>query len=136
MGVGQQTDQQFDGMIFDKVFEDKISDRSLDRPEFNEMLRYIRPNQGDHIYVHDISILGSTMIDLYQLIGVIRKKGASLTFIKEKITFDPDHETKETKKAVFGMMSVLDNFENTLIKRKTKHRGHKKRCEKLFNLDY
>lgn len=117
LGVDQETDQQFDGMVFDKVFEDKISDTSLDRPEFNEMLRYIRPNQGDHVYVHDISLLGSTMIDLYLLINVIRKKGASLTFIKEKITFDPDHETEETKKAVFGMMSVLDNFEHTLIKR-------------------
>ncbi len=118
LGVDQETDQQFDGMIFDKVFEDKVSETSLDRPEFNEMLCYIRPNQGDHVYVHDISLLGSTMIDLYLLIDVIRKKGASLTFIKEKIAFDPDHETKETKKAVFGMMSVLDNFEYTLIKRK------------------
>ena len=118
MGVDQETDQQFDGMTFDKVFEDKICDTSLDRPGFNEMLRYIRLNQGDHVYVHDISILGSTMLDLYQLINVIRKKGASLTFIEEKITFDPDHEPKETKKAVFGMKSVLDNFEHTLIKRK------------------
>jgi DNA invertase Pin-like site-specific DNA recombinase len=118
LGVDQENDQQFDGMTFDKVFEDKISDTRLDRPGFNEMLRYIRPNHGDHVYVHDISILGSTMLDLYQLINVIRKKGASLTFIEEKVTFGPDHEAKETKKAVFGMMSVLDNFEHTLINRK------------------
>ena len=115
----QETDQQFDSMIFDKVFEDKISGTSLERPEFNKMLLYIRPNQNDHVYVHEVSVLGSSMLELYHFIDMIRKKGASLTFIKEKITFDPDHESKETKKAVFGMMSVLDKFEHSLIKRKS-----------------
>ena len=115
----QETDQQFDSMIFDKVFEDKISGTSLERPEFNKMLLYIRPNQNDHVYVHEVSVLGSSMLDLYHFIDVIRKKGASLTFIKEKITFDPNHESKETKKAMFGMISVLDKFEHSLIKRKS-----------------
>ena len=115
----QETDQQFDSMIFDKVFEDKISGTSLERPEFNKMLLYIRPNQNDHVYVHEVSVLGSSMLELYHYIDMIRKNGASLTFIKEKITFDPDHESKETKKAVFGMMSVLDKFEHSLIKRKS-----------------
>ena len=115
----QETDQQFDSMIFDKVFEDKLSGTSLERPEFNKMLLCIRPNQNDHVYVHEVSVLGSSMLELYHFIDMIRKKGASLTFIKEKITFDPDHESKETKKAVFGMMSVLDKFEHSLIKRKS-----------------
>jgi DNA invertase Pin-like site-specific DNA recombinase len=119
IGVDQKTDQQLDGMIFDKVFEGKISGSSIDCPKFNDMLRYIRPNQGDHIYVYEISTLGSSMLDLYLLIRVICKKGASLTFIKEKITFDPDLESRETKKAVFGMISVLDKFEHSLIKRKS-----------------
>ena len=115
----QETGQQFDSMIFDKVFEDKLSGTSLERPEFNKMLLYIRPNQNDHVYVHEVSVLGSSMLELYHFIDMIRKKGASLTFIKEKITFDPDHESEETKKAVFGMMSVLDKFEHSLIKRKS-----------------
>ena len=114
----KETNQQFDSMIFDKVFEDKISGTSLERPEFNKMLLYIRPNQNDHVYVHEMSVLSSSMLDLYHFIDVIRKKGASLTFITEKITFDPDHESKDTKKAVFGMMSVLEKFEHSLINRK------------------
>ena len=91
----QEKDQPFDFMIFDKVFEDKICGTSIKRPEFNKMLLCIRPNQNDHVYVYEMSVLGNSMLDLYHFIDVIRKKGASLTFIKEKITFDPDHETKE-----------------------------------------
>ncbi|HSQ86001.1 MAG TPA: hypothetical protein VLM43_14920 [Desulfobacterales bacterium] len=46
---------------------------------------------------------------------MIRKKGASVTFIQEQITFDPDHNTKEPEKTVFGMMSFLDKFEHSLM---------------------
>jgi DNA invertase Pin-like site-specific DNA recombinase len=113
----QQTDRHLDDMTFDKVFEDKISRTSPDRPEFNKMLHYIEPNRGDHIYVYEISILGSSMLDLYQKIDVIRKKRASLTFIKEQITFDPDYELREAPNASFGMLTIFDKFENSLIKK-------------------
>jgi DNA invertase Pin-like site-specific DNA recombinase len=113
----QQTDQQLDDMTFDIVFEDKIGSTSLDRPEFNKMLHYIEPNRGDHIYVYEISILGSSMIDLHQKIDVIRKKRASLTFIKEQITFDPDYQSREAPNVSFGMMSIFDKFEKSLIKK-------------------
>lgn len=113
--VDRETDRQLDGMTFDKVFEDKIDGKHLDRPELNKMLHYIRPNQGDHVYVYEMSALGNLLVDLYQIIDVIRKKGASVTFIQEQITFDPDHNTKEPEKTVFGMMSVLDKFEHSLM---------------------
>ena len=59
----QSTDRQLDGITLDKVFEEKVSARTADRPKLNEMLDYIR--EGDEVVVHDISRLARNMEDLH-----------------------------------------------------------------------
>ncbi len=44
--VDQKNDQQLEDMTFDKVFEERISGKTMDRPELNKMPEYIRSDDG------------------------------------------------------------------------------------------
>jgi DNA invertase Pin-like site-specific DNA recombinase len=115
--IDQNTDRQLDGMELDKVFEEKISGKDVKRPQLSLMLDFIR--EDDHVYVHELSRLGRSMKDLYDLVEKIIEKGARITFVKEGITFPHDENVNETQEAIqramFGMLSVFSQFERDLI---------------------
>ena len=47
--MDQSTERQLDGITLDKVFEEKVSARTANRPKLNELLDYIR--EGDEVVV-------------------------------------------------------------------------------------
>lgn len=112
----QQTDRQLDGIALDKTFEEKISGKDTNRPELEAMLDYIR--EGDQVYVHELSRLGRSMIDLHKIVEEILNKKASVFFVKENIEFHPDRMNDPVKDALFGMLSVFSQFERSLIKQR------------------
>lgn len=116
--IDEDADMQLEDMTFDKVFEEKIHVKSMDRPELNKMLCFIRQDEGDHVYVQEMSKLGRSIIDLYQIVDVVRKRGAFITFVKEQITFDPGNEDTSNQHALFGMMSVIADFERKLMQQR------------------
>ena len=77
--------QELDGC--DKVFEEKITGAKRNRPELNRMLDYIR--EGDEVHVHSIDRLARDLRDLQSIIEHINDKDATITFLKEKLTFRP-----------------------------------------------
>ena len=40
--VGQNSERQLEGIELDKVFEEKVSAKTMNRPKLNELLEYIR----------------------------------------------------------------------------------------------
>ena len=59
-----------------KVFADKISGQSLERPQLQAMLKYIR--HGDIVVVTELDRLGRNNQDLTNLMNEIQSKGATL----------------------------------------------------------
>jgi DNA invertase Pin-like site-specific DNA recombinase len=114
----QQTDRQLDGIELDKRFEEKISGKDTNRPELKAMLEYIR--EGDHVFVHELSRLGRSMVDLHKIVEDILKKKASVVFVKENMEFSPDRINDPVKDSLFGMLSVFSQFERSLIKQRQK----------------
>ena len=86
--MDQSTERQLEGIALNKVFEEKVSARTADRPKLNELLDYIR--EGDEVVVHDISRLARNMEDLHRLVRQITDKGCMLRFVKENLTFTND----------------------------------------------
>ena len=86
--VGQNTERQLDGIELDKVFEEKISAKTMNRPKLNEMLEFIR--EGDTVVVHDISRLARNIQDLHKLVEQITEKNVTLRFVKEGLSFTGD----------------------------------------------
>lgn len=60
----------------DKIFYDKISGDTLNRPQLNAMLTYIR--EGDIVVVTELDRLGRNNKELTQIMNHITSKGATL----------------------------------------------------------
>ncbi|AXN01969.1 recombinase family protein [Acetobacter pomorum] len=85
--VDQNTDRQrFDGVKVDKIFTDKCSGGTRNRPALTEMLRYVR--EGDTILCHSIDRLARDLQDLLHLVETLTARGVGVRFIKEALTFE------------------------------------------------
>lgn len=59
-----------------KVFSDKVSGQSIERPQLQAMLDYLR--EGDIVVVTELDRLGRNSKDLTSLMNQIQQKGATL----------------------------------------------------------
>ncbi len=112
----QKTDRQLESLQLDIVFEEKISGKDTKRPQLEAMLGQLR--EGDHIYIHELSRLGRSMIDLYRLVDKILEKGVIITFLKEKITYAPGQVADPMQEAMLGMLATFSQFERSLIRQR------------------
>ena len=60
----------------DRIFSEKISGATTDRPQLKAMLDYVR--EGDTLYVESISRLGRSTRDLLNIIDTLTDKGVTL----------------------------------------------------------
>ncbi|MEM0909827.1 MAG: recombinase family protein [Pseudomonadota bacterium] len=109
----QNTARQLDGIGIDKLFEEKISGATTERPKLQEMISYVR--EGDKVVVHEMSRLGRSMIDLTNIVKSILDKGASITFIKEQISFGNGENSAFTN-LQFNIMASFSQFEREIIR--------------------
>ena len=98
----------------DKVFEEKITGAKRDRPELNRMLDYIR--EGDEVRVHSIDRLARDLRDLQSIIEQINDKDATITFLKEKLTFKPSAKADPFAKLQLHLMGAFAEFERSIIR--------------------
>ena len=105
----QTTDRQELGDI--RIFEDKASGKSKDRPALNEMLAYVR--DGDEVIVYSIDRLARNLRDLEDIIKEVNSKGASVTFLSERLTFSGSDDAMST--LMLQMMGSFAQFERSMI---------------------
>jgi len=139
----QNTDRQLDGIKLDKVFEDKASGGSADRPELTRMLDHAR--EGDVIMVHSIDRLARNLSDLLELLKDFKTNGITIKFVKEGLEFtSDDNPFQQLQMQIIGAVS---EFERSMIKARQRegiekakadgrYRGGKKSLdrEKVLNL--
>ena len=68
-------------MKVDKIFTDKCSGGTRNRPALTEMLRYVR--EGDTILCHSIDRLARDLQDLLHLVETLTARGVGVRFIKK-----------------------------------------------------
>lgn len=107
----QNTARQLAGIKLDKVFTDKCSGGTTNRPQLQEMLRNL--HRGDTIYVHEISRLARNLTDLLELIAKINGEGVSLVFVKDGITYDKEDKNQ---KLILSIMGAVATFERDMIR--------------------
>lgn len=83
--IDQHLDRQLADIrdTLDKVYEDKLSGKNMDRPGFEAMMDYVR--EGDTLHVHELSRLGRNTADLLNIIKMLTAKGVVIHFHKEHI---------------------------------------------------
>lgn len=88
----------------DRIFSEKISGASADRPQLKAMLDYVR--EGDTLYVESISRLGRSTKDLLNIIDTLTDKGVTLVSHKENI--DTNTPSGKFMLTVFAALSQLE----------------------------
>jgi len=109
--IDQSTLRQLEGLVLNRVFEDRLSGKNVNRPALQEMLAYLR--SGDELLVHSMDRLARNLKDLLDLISKLTAKGIQVTFIKEGITLTG--EDSPMAKLMLSMMGAFAEFERALI---------------------
>ena len=110
--LDQNTDRQELGDIH--IFEDKASGKNTDRPALKEMLAYVR--DGDEVVVYSIDRLARNLRDLEDIINEVNGKGASVTFLTERLTFSGSDDAMST--LMLQMMGAFSQFERSMIRKR------------------
>ena len=109
----QNLDRQLHGLEFDREYVEKISGKSMDRPELNAMLLNIR--DGDEVHVHEMSRLGRNTKDLLDIVESIVKGGGSIRFHKENLEFKSGKESDPFQSLMLNLLSSISQFERDLL---------------------
>lgn len=109
--VVQNTARQLDGIELDKVFEDKVSGKSTNRPALAALLDYAR--DGDIIFVHSLDRLARNLDDLRKIVNQVTAEGIEIRFVKENLTFKQD--TNALSQLLLSVMGAFAEFERNLI---------------------
>lgn len=124
MGIGQRvgykrvstadqvTDRQLDGIPTDKTFTEQASGKSIERPQLQAAIEYVR--DGDTLVVHSMDRLARNLDDLRRLVRKLTGKGVRVEFVKEAMTFTGDDAPMAT--LMLSMMGAFAEFERALIR--------------------
>lgn len=118
----------------EKIFIDYKSGKNTDRPQFKEMMNFLR--EGDILYVSSIDRLSRSINDLLKTVEELNKKGVVLISLKEGINTSNQYGTFLL--SIFGALAQLERESiNDRVregvasaKAKGKYKGRKK-----MNLD-
>lgn len=97
---------------------DKASGKDRDREQLKLMMEELQ--KYDVIYVHEISMLARSIVDLKRLVDEVLKNGASIIFIKENMTFSAYEEADPIRDLMFNMLASFAEFERVIITQRAK----------------
>jgi DNA invertase Pin-like site-specific DNA recombinase len=110
--IDQHVDRQLEGIELDKKFVDKASGKSAQRPQLEAMLEFAR--EGDTIIVHSMDRLARNLDDLRRIVQQLTKKGISIQFMKENLSFTGSDAPLSV--LLLNMLGSFAEFERQLIK--------------------
>ena len=139
--LDQKLDRQDLPDVTGKVFEEKVSGKNTsERPALLAMIEYVR--EGDVVHVHSIDRLARDLRDLQSIITQINDKGASITFLSEKLTFSSNVDDPFAKLQLH-LMGAFSEFERAIIRKrqeegiaKKKQRGSYHNTKRKPSVDY
>ena len=109
----QNTDRQLAGLTLDKVFEEKVSASTMNRPELTACLEFLR--EGDTLHIHSLDrVCRSGAGDAVKLVKELNSQGIKVHFHKEQMLFGGKMSAVQQ-----GMLSILASvaeMERNLIK--------------------
>lgn len=109
---GQNVGRQLAGVELDKVFTDRCSGGSAERPALVELLDWIR--EDDVVHVHSMDRLARNVSDLRELVAAINRDGASVRFHKEGLEFSG--EDSPMSELLLNLLGAVAQFERSLIR--------------------
>jgi DNA invertase Pin-like site-specific DNA recombinase len=108
----QNAERQLDGVALDRVFTDRASGGSTDRPELEALLGFVRSD--DTVVVHSMDRLARNLGDLRRLVEELTRKGVRIEFLHEHLVFTGEDSPMAT--LMLSVMGAVAEFERALIR--------------------
>lgn len=108
--VGQNLDSQIDALQkagCRKIFSDKITGSHMDRPGWDQLLEYARPD--DTLVVSELSRMTRSLMDLLTTAKVLEQRQINLVSLRENID-----TTTATGRCFLSMMGAIHQMEREL----------------------
>ncbi|MEC5148825.1 DNA invertase Pin-like site-specific DNA recombinase [Cryobacterium psychrotolerans] len=93
------------------MFEDKASGKDLNRPELEELIKFVR--DGDTVLVHSMDRLARNLEDLRSIVRRLTEKKVRVEFMKEQLSFTG--EDNAMANLLLNVMGAFAEFERSLI---------------------
>lgn len=110
--ITQNEDRQLEGIKLDRVFKDKVSGKTVNRPALDELLNYVR--DGDTVLVHSMDRLARNLDDLRKLVNMLTQKQVKIKFLKESLEFTGVDSPMSN--LLLSVMGAFAEFERSLIR--------------------
>lgn len=111
--IDQNIERQLDGVELDRVFIDKMTGATKERPELQRMLEYVR--QGDTVYVHSLDRLARNFDNLLDIIKQLNNKGVIFKSLKENLNID-GLNNNPMDMLILHIFGAIAEFNRALIK--------------------
>lgn len=108
----QSLDRQLDGLTLNRTFSDKASGKDTKRPQLEAALAFVR--EGDTLIVHSMDRLARNLDDLRRIVLGLTKRGVSVQFVKESLTFTG--EDSPMANLLLSVMGAFAQFEREIIR--------------------
>lgn len=110
--VVQNTERQLQDVPCDRLYEDKLSGKDKNRPEFQSMMNNLR--SGDVINVHSLDRVGRNTKDILEIVQQVKDKGCVIHFHKENLKFDGT-KTDMYSELLLTILAGFSEFERNII---------------------
>jgi DNA invertase Pin-like site-specific DNA recombinase len=112
----QNLDRQLVGQKdIEKVFEDKLTGASRERPGLKAMIDFCR--DGDVVVVHSLDRLGRDIRDLLNIVQELNDKGVSVEFASERLVFSKNDDDALARLQLH-MLASFAEWERRIAKRR------------------
>lgn len=109
--VGQSLDVQIDKLSdygCEKIYQEKKSGTSPNRPELKKCLGYVR--DGDTLIITKLDRLARSTLDLHKIVDKLSKKNVGFRVLDQSGL----DTTRTEGKLLFGILATIAEFENSL----------------------
>jgi DNA invertase Pin-like site-specific DNA recombinase len=122
--VKQDLDRQIDaleqvGIPRDRIYVDKKSGATTDRPGLRDVIAYAR--EGDTIVVHTLDRLGRTVRDTLNLIHELAEKGIGVRNLADPIKVDSSNPDDPMAQLAVVLLALFGQMERTYTMERAAH---------------
>ena len=122
--VKQDLDRQIDaleqaGIPRDRIYVDKKSGATTDRPGLREVITYAR--EGDVIVVHTLDRLGRTVRDTLNLIHELAERGVGVRNLADPIKVDSSNPEDPMAQLAVVLLALFGQMERTYTMERAAH---------------
>ena len=94
------------------VYTEKVSGSTRNRPQLDEVLRYLR--RGDQLVVTSMDRLARSLVDLHAIVDDLVSRGVSVKFLREGQVYSD--QADPIAKLMLGVMGSVAEFERAIIR--------------------